>query len=199
MTAGRTGAVVLAAGAGTRFGSTPKQLALLDGRPLLQHVVDTAVAVDELDPIVVVLGAHEESIRDRIDFRRAKVVLALGWDEGMAASLRAGIAGVEEEAGAVDHVIVLLADQPRVRPDVIAEVLRVAREAPEGTAARAVYGDRPGHPVVLPSSVLGEIAALEGDAGAREVLERVPTLYVEADDLAGGADVDTPENLEALR
>lgn len=190
-------AIILAAGASSRFGST-KQIAELDGRPMLQHVIDTVLEVDALDPVVVVLGAHHDEVQGAIDPGRASVVLCLGWDEGLAASLRAGLAAIESAAPDVEHVVVVLGDTPRLESAVVEDVLSAGREAPPGVAARAMYDGRPGHPVVLPRALFAVAAELEGDAGARELLAGSPIVLVEAGG-PGGMDVDTPENLEDLR
>ena len=86
------GGVVLAAGGASRFGS-PKQLAELDGRPLLQHAVDAMLAVPAIDPVVVVLGAEAERVRAAVDFgeaagRRLRGVGARAWPPRCAAASR---------------------------------------------------------------------------------------------------------------
>jgi molybdenum cofactor cytidylyltransferase len=96
--------LVLAAGAGRRFGDTPKQLAELHGRPLLQHAVDAAVAADVLERVVVVLGARAEEVRGAIDFGRAEPVVCSEWDEGQAASLRCGLRALAGTRAAYDGV-----------------------------------------------------------------------------------------------
>ena len=144
------GGVVLAAGGASRFGS-PKQLAELDGRPLLQHAVDAMLAVPAIDPVVVVLGAEAARVRDAVDFGEARTVECADWQEGMAASLRCGV----EAVGDCDWVLVTLGDQPRVTPQVIAAVMDHADSAPVGTAAvRATYDGVPGHPVALGRAIL---------------------------------------------
>ncbi len=190
-------AIILAAGESRRFGS-PKQLAALDGRPLLQHVIDAVLEVDALDPVVVVLGAHHEEVQAAIDPGRASVVLCLGWDEGLAASLRAGLLAVREAVPDVERVAIVLGDTPRLESAVIEDVLHAAEGAPPGVAARAMYDGSPGHPVVLPREMLDAAGELAGEDGARELLAGVPIVLVEAGG-PGGMDVDTPENLEALR
>jgi molybdenum cofactor cytidylyltransferase len=187
--------VVLAAGGASRFGS-PKQLAGLDGVPLLQHAVDAVLAVPAIDPIVVVLGAQAERVRAAVDFGDARTVECADWADGMAASLRCGV----EAVGDADWVVVTLGDQPRVTPQVIAAVMDRATTAPRGTVAvRATYAGAPGHPVALGRALRGEIAALRGDAGARDVLAGPGVRTFEAGRLCDPVDVDTPEQLEALR
>jgi molybdenum cofactor cytidylyltransferase len=184
-----TAALVLAAGEGRRFGG-PKQLAELDGRPLLQHAVDAARAAPGVDRVVVVLGARAAAIRAAVRLGGAEVVEAADWAEGMSASLRAGLHAVP----AADRVVVLLGDQPRVGAEVIAEALR---RAPADRPLRATYGGAPGHPVVLPRTLLGEAAALRGEHGARDLLRGAATF--EAAHLCDPTDIDTTADLEAMR
>ena len=187
--------VVLAAGGASRFGSA-KQLADLDGVPLLQHAVDAMLAVAGVDPVVVVLGAEAQRVRDAVDFRSARSVVCAEWAEGMAASLRCGVAAV----GDCDWAIVTLGDQPRVTPQVIAAVRDEARGAPVGTVAvRAMYDGVPGHPVALGRAMLPRVAQLSGDVGARELLGSASIRTFEAGRLCDPVDVDTPEELEGLR
>jgi molybdenum cofactor cytidylyltransferase len=187
--------VVLAAGGASRFGS-PKQLADLDGVPLLQHAVDAMLAVPAIDPVVVVLGAEAASVRGAVDFGSARPAVCAEWHEGMAASLRCGVTAV----GDCEWVIVTLGDQPRVTAQVIAAVMDEAAGAPAGIAAvRATYGGVPGHPVALGRAMLPSVAQLNGDVGARELLGSATVRTFEAAGLCDPADVDTPEELEALR
>ena len=179
--------LILAAGEGLRFGEEPKLLAELEGRPVLEHAVRSQCAVTGLERVVVVLGANAAGIMARVDFLCAEPIICEGWREGMAASLRCGVGALE----GAERVIVTLGDQPLVTPDVIARFL----EAPPGT--RATYHGRPGHPVVLGHQQLRAISGLRGDNGARELLGDAPP--IECAELCCGRDIDTPEDLEAVR
>jgi molybdenum cofactor cytidylyltransferase len=183
--------VVLAAGGSSRFGS-PKQLAELRGRTLLDCVVDSVRAVPAVDPIVVVLGAHAERIRATVDLEDVDVVVADRWQEGISASLRAGITAAAE----ADAVLIVLGDQPLITPQVIAAVIdRVDGPRP---AARATFGGSPGHPVLIKRSLFAELEHLRGDAGARELLETHGFATIECEHLASGYDVDTPADLNSI-
>jgi molybdenum cofactor cytidylyltransferase len=187
--------VVLAAGGASRFGS-PKQLAELDGVPLLQHAVDAVLGVPAIDPVVVVLGAQAERIRAEVSFGDARPVACPQWEEGMAASLRCGIEAVDDP----DWVVITLGDQPRVTSQVIAAVVDHAVAAAPGVdAVRAVYDGVPGHPVALSRAMLPGVAELRGDVGARELLGSARVRTFEAARLCDPVDVDTPEELEGLR
>jgi molybdenum cofactor cytidylyltransferase len=179
--------LVLAAGSGTRFGSQPKLLAELDGRPLLEHVLAAACAVPELERVVVVLGARAEEVRRRVRFARAEVILCPDWDRGQSFSLRCGASALTGP----EKVIVLLGDVPRTTPQLIARFLE------QPPRARAVYRGRPGHPAVLGPKELAALDELQGDKGAKELL--AGGNLIECSDLVSGADVDTPDDLEAMR
>jgi CTP:molybdopterin cytidylyltransferase MocA len=181
--------LILAAGAGTRFGDQPKLLAKLDGRPLLEYAVAAQCEVAELERIVVVLGAHADDVRERVDLRRAEPVICRDWHTGQAASLRCGASALA--AAGAGKVIVTLGDEPLLTPQLIGRFV----DQPGGT--RAVYDGRPGHPVVLGPEQLQALFALTGDRGARGLLHGGPA--VECGHLSSGRDVDTPDDLEAIR
>lgn len=189
----RTAAIILAAGGASRFGA-PKQLAQLDGAALLQHVVDAALAVPLLEDIVVVLGAHAEAIEARVDVGPARSVRCESWRDGLSASLRAGVAALDD---GVDCALVLLGDQPRVTPQVIAMIADGAA-APGVRAVRASYGGVAGHPVALRRVLLRRVPDLAGDAGMRDLLVGPDVRLLEAGHLCDPADVDTKQDLQAL-
>jgi len=177
--------LILAAGAGTRFGPEPKQLADLAGQPVLERVVGNACAVPALERIVVVLGAHADEIRARVDFMDAEPVVCPDWREGQAASLRTGLRALD----GARKVVVLLGDQPLVTPQVI------ARFVDEPVGSRAAYDGVPGHPASLGPRLIREALTLTGDRGLRDARWRL----VECGRLASGRDIDTPDDLEAIR
>lgn len=183
----RAAGLVLAAGAGTRFGAEPKLLASFDGRPLLEHAVSAANAVERLERVVVVLGARADEIAAAIEFGRAEPVVCERWHEGLSASLRRGLGAL---AG-YERVIVMLGDEPLVTPELIERLLDVE----PGT--RATFDGRPGHPVVLGPDQIRGLQNVAGDRGARDLLAGGPTL--ECGDLDAGWDVDTAADLAELR
>jgi CTP:molybdopterin cytidylyltransferase MocA len=170
--------LLLAAGAGTRYGM-PKVLAE-HGEWLRRGV--KALADGGCDDIVVVLGAAIVDVP-----APARAVIADNWADGLSASLRAGIAAVDAEY-AVLHTV----DTPDIGADVVRRVLDAARSSPSGLA-RARYGDRPGHPVVLARRHWSDLLeTLRGDEGARPFLgSRTDVIAVQCADLASGRDIDT--------
>jgi CTP:molybdopterin cytidylyltransferase MocA len=169
--------LLLAAGAGNRYGM-PKVLAE-QGEWLRRGV--TALADGGCDDIVVVLGAAIVDVP-----APARAVIADNWADGLSASLRAGIAAIDAEY-AVLHTV----DTPDIGADVVRRVLETARSSPSGLA-RARFGDRPGHPVVLARRHWpGLLETLRGDEGARPFLaSRTGVVGVQCADLAFGRDID---------
>lgn len=182
------GGLVLAAGEGSRFGGT-KQLALVDGRPLLEHALG---AIAGLEPRVVVLGFEAEAILAGVDLQGAVAVECEDWREGQAASLRCGLLAL----GDVDGVVVVLGDQPRITREAVAAVAGAA--GPAVGAARASYGGRPGHPVLLGRGLLARVGELRGDVGFRDLLGGMDVREVEVGGLADPIDIDTREELARL-
>lgn len=182
--------LVLAAGAATRFGGA-KQLADLDGRPLLEHSL-RAMSASPVERVIVVLGASADEIVGRVDLHGAEPLVCPRWEKGQAASLACGLA----ELSGCQAVVVTLGDQPRMSPDAISRVIG----ARDGAAAvRATYGGEPGHPVLLERELFEPLRNVSGDLGARNLLMSVQVSEVPCDDLGGGEDVDTRSELDALR
>jgi CTP:molybdopterin cytidylyltransferase MocA len=146
--------IVLAAGEGRRFGG-PKQLAELDGRPLLGHAVQTLREV--CDRVVVVLGARAEEVRRGVPLDGVEVVVCADWEEGTFASLRCGLAALGDGP---DAVVVALGDQPFLSAERIGAVL-----AHGGEIARARDGGAPSHPVVIRRGATVTSEALKAAAG----------------------------------
>ena len=161
-------AVVLAAGAATRFGSPKQRLLLPD---VLERVRASAV-----DDVLVVLGAHEVDTD-------APTVHCPDWERGIGASLRCGLAALPAEAEAA---VVVLADGPDLAPEAVDRVIEVWRESGAEVVA-ATYGGVRLHPVLLARSAWNRVP----DEGAREL----PALLVPCDDLGAPGDVDRPEDV----
>jgi CTP:molybdopterin cytidylyltransferase MocA len=184
--AGGIASVVLAAGAGERFGGR-KQLALLEGRPLLAHAL--AAAASGTDLTVVVLGAHAEEIEATVDLGEARVVHCPDWKLGRAASLRAGLAALPE----VEAALITLGDEPDLPPAAAARL--IAARAPGVLALRASYAGEPGHPVLIEHELFGRFTGpTTGDPPGR-ILKAVGVKAIPCDDLGRSVDIDTQAQL----
>lgn len=188
--------LLLAAGRGTRFGASPKLLATLDGRPLVRHAAEAALAASAR-PVVAVLGAHAEDVASALDGLDLTLVRNPAFAEGLSTTLRAGIAALPPRCTAV---IVLLGDMPRVTPQMIDSLAR-AFIADGGTASAVVpvHEGRRGNPVLLNLTILGrDIAALTGDRGAGPLLAGRADILEITGDPGTALDIDTPDALTAL-
>ncbi len=185
------GGLILAAGAGRRFGGS-KQLARLDGRPLLEHSV-RAMTASPVGRVVVVLGAEADDVASGVDLHGAESRICSRWAEGQSASLACGLEALTD----CEAVVITLGDQPRLSPDAIRRV--IAARGNGAQAVRATYSGDPGHPVLLERELFERMRDVTGDHGARNLLLSAQVREVPCDDLGGGEDVDTPAELDALR
>jgi len=188
-------AVVLGAGASTRFGQC-KQLLDWEGKPLLCHVTDVALEAG-LGPVIVVLGCRAEDTRAALGDRPVQIVMNWRWAEGLSTSVQTGLAALLPEAEAA---IFLQCDQPLITPD----LLRALAARFEETGASIVHptfeGQR-GTPVLFARRLFPELAAVSGDEGGRSLMARYPEdiTTVEVDDPDVLADIDTPADYQQLR
>lgn len=184
MNGGAVVGLVLAAGAGRRFGG-PKALALLDGERLVDRAVRTLRGAG-VERVIVVAGATP--ILD-VD---AEVATNVNWPSGMGGSLQTGLAACGDAAAAV----VLLVDTPWVGSGAVERLVAAHRGG--AVAAQATYHDEPGHPVLLSRETWpGVAAAARGDQGARGWLQANEQLVVRVpcDGTGDPRDVDRPEDL----
>ena len=191
------GTVLLAAGRGTRFGASPKLLSLLDGKPLVRHAAEAAVAAD-LGPVVTVLGHASGEVRDALAGLPLTLVENPDYADGLSTSLRAGLDALP---GEVTAALVLLGDMPRVGPGLLMRLSESFRTAPVAPSAVVPVRDgQRGNPVLLNRRLLGAgIASLTGDRGAGPLLaRRDDVLELPVDEAGVLIDVDTPAALAGL-
>ncbi len=182
--------LVLAAGAATRFGA-PKQIAPFRGQPMILWPVG-ALRAAGLDWVLAVLGAEHERVAAQLQ-GAAHPLLAPDWQDGLSASLRAGVAAAERLGAA--RVVVVLADQPLLSGEAVRRVLAASRAG--YPIARADYGETQGHPMAFSRETFAAIAELRGDAGARQ-LGGFDSVLVPCQHLGSPADADTPADLARL-
>lgn len=193
--------LVLAAGRGKRFGETSKLLAAVDGRPVLRHVVETALAA-RLDPVIVVLGAGaEDGLKaiEGLDDPRLRVVFNPAWSTGKASSFETGLREVPPDA---PGVVTLLGDMPRVPAWLVERV--IAEFELSGSLTFPIYpsaeGSVKGHPTAYPRELFGEVGRLVGDDTAMAAVRAHwgEAVKIPLDDDYTQADVDTAQDLELL-
>lgn len=185
-------AIILAAGDSRRYGA-PKQLAPWNGGTLLQHAVGRATAVCN-NAVIVVLGARAETIRGSLPNRDIEVVHNPDWHEGMASSIRAGIGALPKQS---DAALIMLCDQPMITETILSTLVQRWRQNPRLIVA-ASYNNTHGVPAVFPRAFFPELLALQGDRGAKQIINAHPQ-YLETLPLPeAGVDIDTPADLQNL-
>lgn len=191
MTVGaRVAGLVLAAGAGRRFGG-PKALVVVDG----QRLVDRAVRVlrdGGVDGVYVVSGAVPLTVAGAVTVDNPE------WETGMGSSLRRGLAALP---AAVDAAVIVLVDQPGLTGPAVARLVQASRRTGADTVAVATYDGRRRHPVALGRRHWAAVSDLAvGDVGARPFLSAHAELVtaIECSDVADPTDLDTAEDLQDL-
>jgi len=186
-------AVVLAAGKASRMGEggPHKLLAEFDGVPLVSRSVRTAIG-SRASSVIVVTGHRKDDIEAALSGLNAMTVHNPDYASGMASSLATGFS--VEQARDADGALVMLADMPGVSSSDLDKLILAFRRSHGQSIIRAVSHGKRGNPVIIPKSLYDEVLRLEGDVGARHIIETsgVPVADIEIGD-AAHLDVDTPE------
>lgn len=191
-------AVVLAAGMSSRMGSA-KLLEELDGKPLIRWACEAALA-SRAHPVVVVTGHRGDEVAAALAGLAVELAPNPAYAEGLASSLRAGLARAEELAPQAEGVLVCLGDMPKVTSEHL-DRLMSAFDPEAAPIVVPTCQRKRGNPVLWGRRYFSELGALRGDVGARSLLERHAEriCFVALDDPAILLDVDTPQALRALR
>ena len=187
-------AIVLAAGASTRMGRQKLTLPLGDGRPLVRVAVERVLDA-RLDDVVVVTGRDSEAVASALLGLAVRTAHNAGYVEGQSTSLRVGLDAL---APGTEAVVVALGDQP-ADPRVIRRLVATF-QATRRPIVAPVYRDGRGNPVLFGAALFGELRAVTGDRGGRDVIARDSARVAEvAVDAPIPFDIDTPEDYEAAR
>ena len=181
-------AVILAAGASRRLGE-PKQLVKLGEVTLLERSVRVAREAG-LSPVVVVLGCQADRILAGCEFGDAVKLVNDEWEEGMASSIRVGVAKCQDLLAKIEGIVILACDQPAVTAQHLQSLFSGTTSV---TASK--YGQRKGIPAYFPTSTFSELMTLHGDVGARDFLRDAASIELPH----GNLDIDTVDNLQVAR
>ena len=184
--------LLLAAGGARRFGSQ-KLVATLDGVPLVRHAAQSLA--QETDELIVVVGSEAGAVTRALTDVDARIIENAEWASGLSSSIRCGVSAAKPETSAI---IVALGDEPRVDGAVTRALISTWRDTGKPIVV-VRYAGEIGHPVLFDASVFGELTALDGDRGARRVIQRSPDRVAYVDmTTAQPLDVDEPNDLRRL-
>ena len=168
-----------------------------NGSSLLKHAVAEAVK-SNAEQVIVVLGANADIMMKELIENEARIVINTGWEEGMASSIRSGINSLLKISSSVNAAILMPCDQPYVSASLLNELISKQEETGKRIIA-CVYGEALGPPSLFHKDLFSELLMLEGDTGARTIIQN------HGDDVAtvvftkGSVDIDTAEDYEALK
>ncbi len=211
----RVGVVVLAAGQARRFGAL-KQVLPWRGRPLVAHVAAQALVCPDVERVVVTVGAGAKQVQAALAGLDVQVAPVPDWAAGQSRSVQAGLASISpspvgtategrDRGGGCSAVLFLLADQPGVSPELFSALIQRHRETLAPVVAPRHAGRR-GNPVLFDRATFGEFAQLQGDVGARPIIQahRDEIAWVDwptpeiLQDIDTAADYDPPPSLPGL-
>jgi molybdenum cofactor cytidylyltransferase len=185
-------AVLLAAGRSSRMGGPNKLLALFQGKPLVRRTAERVLA-SKAESTVVVSGHQASRIGDALAGLDIPATHNADFASGLASSLKAGISALPEDAAGA---LIVLGDMPEVLPADLDRLIEAFERAGGRAVVRATHDGKRGNPVILPRALFAAVAHLEGDTGARHLIESESVDVVDIEIGAGAAvDVDTPEAL----
>ena len=192
--------LILAAGGSSRYGSA-KQLAELNGKPMLQYTIDAALGLGVRPWLCIGANNGEIKAAPGLSLSTCEIVEVPDWQQGLSASLRAGLASILSREGDCRGVLVILGDQPCLRTEQLRQLLCQAEQLP-GIIISALYSDhirgkRGGVPAYFPDSIFSEILALKGDQGAQKVIAMHSHYLMDLGEAI--RDIDRPEDLKSLR
>ncbi len=187
--------LILAAGESSRMGR-PKQLLRWKHTTLLGHAIETAKKTDSKD-VFVVLGANSEEIQNVISNVDIHILENKNWNMGMGVSVATGIAYLLQEYKSLDGVLIMLCDQPFISSDYLNRLLGTFEVGDYGIVA-TMYNKKAGVPAVFDKKYFSMLSKLNGDTGARHVLDQYESDTMAINPDGKEQDLDTPEDYKKL-
>lgn len=185
---------ILAAGQSSRLGSS-KQLLQFNGKSFLQRCVEEALQTNL--PVIVVVGANSQVISNELKDLNVTITENKNWREGMAGSLHSGLMAAKNLKSEIDGIIFMVSDQPFVTATLLTNLLKAQNESSLPIAGSG-YAGTLGTPVLFHKFFFDELMALQGDTGARKLIEKNKNLATEVSFPEGVIDIDTAEDYNSL-
>jgi molybdenum cofactor cytidylyltransferase len=186
-----TGLIILAAGESSRLGQ-PKQNLLFQGQTLLQRAVETALA-SACTPVIVVLGANADRITP---IANVNIIYNDDWQEGMASSIRIGVREMAKDAS-VSNIVIMLCDQPFVNVGLLNSMITMQHQTGKSIVA-CTYNGTTGAPVLFNEVWFAELLLLQGQEGAKKIINNHPGHKATIAFEQGSIDIDTLADYEEM-
>lgn len=188
--------VILAAGSSSRLGK-PKQLLVYNGKTLLQHAVDTALATG-CKNVIVVLGSNYDLLKNELDNQPGKILENINWQEGMSSSIRYALQNITVNDFQTESVIFMVCDQPYVTSSLLLSLIKTGIQTGLPIIASR-YAGNAGTPAMFHKIMFPLLMELKGDKGARSLLAAHPQKVAIVPFERGAIDIDTVEDYELLK
>lgn len=185
------GLIILAAGASVRMGE-PKQSLEFNGKTLLQRTIQTALE-SECRPIVVVLGARIDNLKNEIKDFDVQIAENADWEQGMGSSIKAGLGKILEMNRQINGVLIMVCDQPFVSAELIKRIVEKYRKTNSLIVASA-YSETLGVPALFGSRIFSRLLELEDSGGAKSIIEQFQEETASVLFEEGKFDIDTPDD-----
>jgi molybdenum cofactor cytidylyltransferase len=189
------GVVILAAGKSSRLGQA-KQLLDFKGRNLIKRAA--SIALEVCDKVIVVTGAQQEKVNEQLAGLNVLMCNNKNYEEGIASSIHAGLIAMQERFSQINGMIFIVCDQPHISPSLLTQLIEVSELQNRGIAASA-YGGTVGTPVLFQKKYFSSLLQLEGDQGAKKIIQNNMDDVATIDFPEGVMDIDTIEDYEALK
>jgi len=194
MTIFHTDIVILAAGASSRLGRL-KQLLPWQGKTLLQHAVQTALTITTQP--VVVTGCNADQLAAGLNHTEVHIVFNPDWEQGIASSIRCGLQALLDRTPSPDQVIFMVCDQPFVSPGLLLDLISERQRSQRSIVASA-YAGTLGIPALFDKSHFSQLLDLQGDTGAKKLIQGFPGEVAFVDFKEGEFDIDTEKEYKKL-
>lgn len=188
--------IILAAGASTRMGQ-PKQLLPYQGRSLLQHTVESAIA-SLCQPVIVVLGANAQQISTQVNQDLVQIVENPQWNLGMSTSIRSGISALNHYSQNIEAAVITVCDQPYISTEMINNLIS-AYFATKKPIVASQYAQTLGVPALFNRNLFPELLELNADTGAKYLIKKYREQVLAVNFPLGAIDIDTPKDYENLQ
>ena len=183
--------ILLAAGQSKRFGNKNKLLAIINGKPIINHILDTLVEIYDPSELIVIIGHEHKIIKNLILNKDIKIVENINYKKGIGTSIALGINNLDSE---IDGVMIIPADMPYINPK---DLINLEKKFVELNCVKVVmpeHNSKIGNPVILPRNYFNTLKILKNDFGAKSMIRKkdIITLKTEFGTIF---DIDTQEEL----